>query len=26
LADKIGTFDYYCSIHPDMKGVITVTE
>jgi len=26
LADKIGTFDYYCSIHPNMKGVITVTE
>jgi len=25
LADKIGTFDYYCSIHPDMKGTITVT-
>jgi len=26
LADKTGTFDYYCSIHPDMKGVITITE
>jgi len=26
LADQIGTFDYYCSIHPDMKGVITITE
>ncbi|MFQ5781851.1 MAG: cupredoxin domain-containing protein [Nitrosopumilus sp.] len=26
LADKTGTFDYYCSIHKDMKGTITVTE
>ena len=26
LADKTGTFDYYCSIHPKMKGTITVTE
>jgi len=26
LADKTGTFDYYCSIHPDMIGRITVTE
>ncbi|PJC49816.1 MAG: chemotaxis protein [Nitrosopumilales archaeon CG_4_9_14_0_2_um_filter_34_16] len=26
LADKTGTFDYYCSIHLDMKGTITVTE
>jgi len=26
LADQTGTFDYYCSIHPDMKGVITITE
>lgn len=25
LADKTGTFDYYCSIHPGMKGTITVT-
>jgi hypothetical protein len=25
LADKTGTFDYYCSIHPDMKGTITIT-
>ncbi len=25
LADKAGTFDYYCSIHSDMKGTITVT-
>ncbi|EIJ65307.1 hypothetical protein BD31_I0988 [Candidatus Nitrosopumilus salaria BD31] len=25
LADKTGTFDYYCSIHPDMKGTITVS-
>ncbi|MCA9827447.1 MAG: cupredoxin domain-containing protein [Nitrosopumilus sp.] len=26
LADKSGTFDYYCSIHPGMLGTITVTE
>ena len=26
LADKTGTFKYYCSIHPEMSGVITVTE
>ena len=26
LADKTGTFDYYCSIHSDMKGAIIVTE
>lgn len=26
LADKPGTFDYYCSIHPEMKGTITITE
>ena len=25
LANKAGTFDYYCSLHPDMKGIITVT-
>ena len=25
FADKQGTFDYYCSIHPEMKGKITVT-
>jgi hypothetical protein len=25
LADKTGTFEYYCSIHPDMMGSITVT-
>lgn len=24
VADKTGTFDYYCSIHPEMKGTITV--
>lgn len=24
LADKQGTFDYYCSIHPEMKGKIVV--
>jgi len=26
VADKLGTFDYYCSIHPNMKGIITVSE
>jgi len=26
LADKVGTFEYYSSIHPDMKGTITITE
>ena len=26
VADKIGTFEYYCSIHPEMKGTITITE
>jgi len=26
LADKVGTFDYYCTIHDDMKGVLRVTE
>lgn len=26
LADKVGTFDYYCSIHPEMRGIITVSE
>ena len=26
LADKTGTFEYYCSIHPDMKGVMTVID
>lgn len=25
LADKEGTFDYYCSIHPEMRGTITVS-
>ena len=25
LADKEGDFDYYCSIHPEMRGTITVT-
>jgi len=24
LADKTGIFDYYCSIHPEMKGSITI--
>ena len=24
LADKNGTFEYYCSIHPEMKGILTV--
>jgi len=26
VADKLDTFDYYYSIHPDIKGTITVTE
>ena len=26
LADKVGTFEYYSSIHPDMKGTMIVTE
>lgn len=26
IADKTGTFEYYCSIHPEMKGKIVVTE
>lgn len=25
LADKEGSFDYYCSIHPEMRGTIIVT-
>jgi plastocyanin len=24
LADKTGTFQYYCSLHPEMKGEITI--
>jgi plastocyanin len=24
LADKKGTFEYYCTIHPEMKGIIKV--
>lgn len=24
IPDKVGTFEYYCSIHPEMKGEITV--
>ena len=24
LADKTGTFDYYCSIHPEMRGTLVV--
>jgi uncharacterized protein YaiE (UPF0345 family) len=24
IADKSGTFEYYCTIHPEMKGEITV--
>ena len=24
LADKAGTFDYYCSIHPEMRGRLVV--
>lgn len=23
--DKVGEYDYYCSIHPDMKGKIVVS-
>ena len=26
LADKTGTFDYYSTIHPEMKGTIIITE
>jgi plastocyanin len=26
LADKAGTFEYYCTIHPGMNGTITVVE
>ena len=26
LADKAGTFEYYCSVHSDMKGKITVMD
>jgi plastocyanin len=24
--DNVGTFKYICSLHPDMKGIVTVTE
>ena len=24
LADRAGTFDYYCTIHPEMRGTISV--
>lgn len=24
VADKPGTYEYYCTIHPEMKGIITV--
>lgn len=24
LADKAGTFEYYCTLHPEMKGIITI--
>lgn len=24
--DEVGTFSYICSIHPEMRGVVTVTE
>jgi len=24
LADKTGTFDYYCSIHPEMRGIMVI--
>lgn len=26
VADRAGTFEYYCSIHPEMKGTLTVEE
>ena len=26
VADKTGTFQYYCTIHPEMKGDIVITE
>lgn len=26
LANKTGSFDYYCSIHPEMKGIITIID
>ena len=26
LSDKTGTFDYYCSVHSDMKGTIKITD
>lgn len=26
IANKIGTFVYYCSIHPEMRGLITVVQ
>lgn len=26
VADKTGTFEYYCTIHPGMNGTITVVE
>ena len=24
LADKIGTYEYYCTIHPEMRGIVEV--
>jgi hypothetical protein len=24
LADKVGTFEYYCSLHPEMRGTISI--
>jgi hypothetical protein len=24
IADKLGTFEYYCTIHPEMRGTVTV--
>jgi hypothetical protein len=24
IADKVGTFEYYCTIHPEMRGTVTV--
>lgn len=26
IADKAGTFQYYCSIHPEMRGTVTVED
>ena len=26
IADKVGTFEYDCTLHPEMKGTVTVEE